>query len=381
MKDRKAPRPGLPDEVEARFARCRGPLLRWFGANRRDLPWRVPFAPGHEGGLLLAGARPTRPPYAAWVSEIMLQQTQVATVAPRFAEWIRRFPDVATLARASEDDVLRAWAGLGYYARARNLHRGAKALLARGEWPHAARDWRAVPGVGDYTAGAVASIVFGLSEPILDGNVARVLSRLLALDFLPGDGSGQKQTYWDLARLWASAPDPGALNEALMELGALVCTPAAPRCEECPLRAACIAREEGRQADFPPRKRRATVERVVAVAVVATLSTGARGRVLLEERARGVFLAGHAMFPLFLGPEARGWKASFRKRFPRASLSKDAFAGTFRHAIMAKRYEVEVRPVAVGGVPAGTGWVSARGLAARLTNSLAKKVWEASKAP
>jgi A/G-specific adenine glycosylase len=166
------------------------------------------------------------------------------------------------------------------------------------------------------------------------------------------------------------------LNEALMELGALVCTPAAPRCDACPLRGACIARAEGRQADFPPARRRAPVETVAAVAVVAIHSTGARGRVLLEERARGSFLAGHAMFPLFLAGEAGDWKTAFRKRFPRVLSSGDSGAGTFRHVIMSKRYEVEVRTLKVRGGKGDGLWLPADGLGEKLTNSLAKKVWE-----
>jgi A/G-specific adenine glycosylase len=229
--------------------------------------------------------------------------------------------------------------------------------------------------VGDYTAGAVASIAFGLPEPILDGNVIRVFSRLLELDFLPGDGAAPKRIYWALARLWAAAPRPGALNEALMELGALVCTPAAPRCDACPLRAECAARADGRQADFPPARRRAPVEKVAAVAVVAA----AGGRVLLEERARGGFLAGHAMFPLFLGPDAGAWKAAFRKNFSGVAILKEARAGTFRHAIMSKVYEVEVRVVELREAKetsSSARWLPAKGLADLLTNSLARKIWK-----
>ncbi|HEX2612636.1 MAG TPA: A/G-specific adenine glycosylase, partial [Fibrobacteria bacterium] len=247
---------------------------------------------------------------------------------------------------------------------------------ARGKWPVAAHEWREIPGVGDYTAGAVASIAFGLPEPILDGNVVRVFSRLLELGFLPGEGAMQKRTYWELARLWAAAPRPGALNEALMELGALVCTPFAPRCDICPLRSECAARADGRQADFPPVRKRAPIEKVAAVAVVATM---AGGRALLEERARGAFLAGHAMFPLFLGPDARGWKAAFRKRFPGAELSGESVAGTFRHAIMSKVYEVEVRTLKLRGLkePSPSArWLPTKDLADLLTNSLAKKIWK-----
>ena len=378
---RRVPPVGDAPTLASRFPSLRARLLRWFESNRRDLPWRAPFVPGpvlgsvpgRIDGLAPGGDLPRRPPYAVWISEIMLQQTQVATVAPRFADWMRRFPDVVALADAPEAEVMQAWAGLGYYARARNLHRGAKALRSRGAWPHAADAWRSIPGVGDYTAGAVASIAFGLSEPILDGNVVRVFSRLLALDFLPGDGVAPKRVYWDLARAWANAPRPGELNEALMELGALVCTPASPRCDVCPLRGACVARAQGRQGSLPPAKRCAPVETVVAVAVEAT----AEGRVLLEERPRGAFLAGHSMFPLYIGSDAADWKHAFRARFPRATVSKSAVSGTFRHAIMSKRYEVEVRLADLRSAHAwkGASWLPVDGLEGKLTNSLAKKIW------
>ncbi len=369
-----------PAEATAVFARCRAPLLRWFAAHARALPWREPFASGAagQGALRLDGGAPLRDPYAAWIAEIMLQQTQVATIAPRFDDWMRRFPDVAALAAAPEEEVLRAWSGLGYYARARNLRKGAQFLVARGAWPVSARDWREVPGVGDYTAGAVSSLAFGRPEPILDGNVIRVFSRLLALGFLPGDSAWGKRAYWELARLWADAPRPGDLNEAVMELGATVCTPLAPRCHECPLARQCSARASGRQGEFPPPRKRPAIESVAAVAVVGRLG----GRLLLEKRAPGTFLAGHAMFPVFFGSDAAAWTTAFRRRFPGTIPSPGEFAGRFRHSIMSKRYEVEVRVVTLRGSRGNaeaTRWVSTQDAGENITNSLARKVWEAAK--
>jgi A/G-specific adenine glycosylase len=375
------------------FAKGRAPLRRWFRTHARTLPWRQPYVAGNGPGVVPAagdlargpqGPMPRRPPYAVWISEIMLQQTVVAAVIPHFERWMRLFPDVAALAAAPGEKVLQAWAGLGYYARARNLHKGAKALVARGSWPDTAREWRDIPGVGEYTSGAVASFAFGRREPVLDGNVARVFSRLLGLAFLPGGGAAAKRAYWELARQWADVDRPGEVNEALMELGALVCVPGTPRCGACPLSAACAARGAGWQAILPPAKKRVKPDRVPAAAVVAVQ----RGRVLAEERAAGAFLAGHVMFPLFLNDEAGDWRAAFRRRFPGLEIAGAEPAGRLRHAIMAKRYDVEVwkaalrRNPARGShvAPAGEArWVPESEVAAGLTNSLARKIWKAAR--
>ena len=286
-----APWDTLPAWARARWDACRGPLLSWFTAQARTLPWRAPYAlPAGQAARrdLRLPSPPQRPPYAVWVAEIMLQQTVVAAVIPHFQRWMHTFPDVRALADAAPDDVLRAWAGLGYYARARNLHKGAQRVVEGGVWPVEASAWREIPGVGEYTAGAVASLAFGRRAAILDGNIVRVFSRLQGLDFLPGSGAREKRLYWDLARLWvgldadadvgAPAPargaggpaavretdedgvfaDPGALNESLMELGALVCVPARETpCENH----ACESRRRGglrgrRGVDRTPAARR-----------------------------------------------------------------------------------------------------------------------------
>ncbi len=272
----------------------------------------------------------------------MLQQTQVATVIPYFEKWLRRFPDPSALALAPEEEVLRHWAGLGYYARARNLHRGARVLSGLGRYPDSAEGWRALPGVGPYTAGALASLAFDLPEPILDGNVIRVLSRVFGWAFLPGEGREQRDAYWELARLWPEGSRSGDANEALMELGALVCTPANPRCGECPLASGCTAKKRGWQDLLPPAKRRPRVEPVAGVALVA----GDRDHVLMESRQKGAFLAGHDLFPLFLGEEEKDWVARFEKRFPGwkwTAVPRDA--GLVRHSIMNRRYLLRVMHV------------------------------------
>jgi A/G-specific adenine glycosylase len=210
-----------------------------YGQVQRDLPWRR-----------------TRDPYAIWVSEIMLQQTRVATVIPYWERWMARFPTVSALAEAPLDDVLAAWAGLGYYSRARNLHAGAQTVDARfgGALPSCAAELRGVPGIGPYTAGAIASIAFGERAPLVDGNVARVLARVFGIEHDIKSTAGGKALWTAAGELMRALPDaarPGDLNQGLMELGATICAPAQPRCLVCPLREACTAARTGRQDQLP----------------------------------------------------------------------------------------------------------------------------------
>src|SRR5205085_1237000 len=207
------------------------PLLRWFAKARRDLPWR----------------REPRHPYRVWISEVMLQQTRVEVVIPYYRRFLARFPPLASLARAPLDDVLALWSGLGYYARARNLHRAAKAAGRR--LPGTCAELRELPGFGPYTAAAVASLAFGEDVPLVDGNVARVLARVFRLR---GDARAQA---WNLAGKLLPRGRGGAFNEALMELGATLCTPRAPRCDLCPIKGLCQGRENAE--DFPEPKPRA----------------------------------------------------------------------------------------------------------------------------
>lgn len=368
-----------PPTAKRLFAQCRAPLLKWFEGSARALPWRQAATGPHDPGSSWGGPLPPRrAPYAVWVSEIMLQQTQVAAVVPYFQNWMSRFPTVEALAAAPEEEVLRAWAGLGYYSRARNLHRGARMLLALNPRPVTAREWEQVPGVGAYTAGAVSSLAFGRREGILDGNVIRVFSRLLALDFLPGSDASAKAVYWELARLWADAEKPGELNEALMELGALVCVPANPRCDQCPLAFGCRARKESRQTELPPAKPRARVEDVSAVAVRAIVEN----RVLVETRGPGGFLSGHELFPLFTGGQVESWRKEFQARNPGLRVVAAKPAGRFRHAIMAKRYAVAVWDVSLRRAAAyapsrGARWIPADRVEGELTSALARKIWAA----
>jgi A/G-specific adenine glycosylase len=221
-------------------------IVAHYATVKRDLPWRR-----------------SRDPYAIWVSEIMLQQTRVQTVIPYWERWMQRFPTVRALADAPLDDVLAAWAGLGYYSRARNLKKGAEAVTARwaGALPSRASELREVPGIGPYTAGAIASIAFGERAPLVDGNVARVLARVYGIAEDIKSTAGQRALWLRAGELVTALPAgraPGDLNQGLMELGATLCSPTSPKCLICPLGKACIAARTGRQVELPvvaPRKK------------------------------------------------------------------------------------------------------------------------------
>ncbi len=232
------------------MSEVRRALLAWYRRHKRDLPWRR-----------------TRDPYAIWLSETMLQQTRVDTVIPYYERFLARFPTVQALADAEPDDVTRLWAGLGYYSRARNLHAAARKVVDTlgGALPSEVDALRELPGVGRYTAGAVASIAFDRAAPIVDGNVARVLARLLDLrDDVSAPATQQR--LWKEAEALARGPKPGDLNQALMELGALVCTPRAPKCSLCPLRERCRALAAGDPEALPAKKKAAAPKKIEAAA-------------------------------------------------------------------------------------------------------------------
>ncbi len=242
-------------------AEFRANLTRWFRRHGRDLPWRR-----------------TTDAYAIMVSEFMLQQTQVATVLPYYERWLARFPSFTALAEAEESDVLHAWQGLGYYARARNLHRAAKhvAEFYSGALPADFEAIRALPGVGRYTAGAIASFAFGLPAAIVDANVARVLARLLNLQE-PIDSTRGLATLWATAEALVPQRGARALNSALMELGALVCTPRQPQCLLCPVRAHCAAEQPETLPKKQPRRKTVALAEDCAWIVKS-------GSVLLEQQ-------------------------------------------------------------------------------------------------
>jgi len=252
-------------------------LLRWFAATARDLPWRR-----------------TRDAYAIWLSEIMLQQTRVATVIPYYERFVARFPTVRHLARARLDTVLKMWEGLGYYSRARNLHRAAREIVARfdSEIPHTREELLTLPGVGRYTAGAIASIAFGAREPLVDGNVARVLCRVFRIHGDPKDTPIHKKI-WSLAEDLLPERQVGQFNQALMELGSEICTPRSPRCEGCPLNRLCEANRHHEQDLLPTRVRKKPLpSHIVAVGVIYR-----HGRVLIDKRPPEGLLGGLWEFP------------------------------------------------------------------------------------
>lgn len=216
-------------------------ILRWYAESGRDLPWRR-----------------TRDPYAVWLSEIILQQTRIAQGTAYWERFMERFPTVEDLAAASEDEVLRLWQGLGYYSRARNLHAAARQIVAQGGFPSTLEGIRALKGVGDYTAAAIGSIAFGLRAAVVDGNVYRVLARYYAIATPVGTTAAKKEFTALATSLLPS--NAAAFNQGMMDFGAMVCTPAAPRCADCPLSAGCRAFREGRVALLPVKKPAAAVQ-------------------------------------------------------------------------------------------------------------------------
>ncbi len=253
-------------------------LSKWYERVQRPLPWRK-----------------TQDPYAIWISEVMLQQTQVGTVIPYYEAFMQRFPNIQRLARAEEQDVLRLWAGLGYYSRARNLHRGAGYVVSEydGRFPRDLTQVRSIPGIGPYTAGAILSIAFDLPVAAVDGNVQRVLARYHLLDELLESKTAQL-FFWKTAQEWVErAKSPRVLNQAIMELGATVCTKAEPRCWICPLSENCKAKQTGRQKEFPRRKPRRAMEHLWWTSLVQENS----GRILLIQRTEKEWWSGLWDFP------------------------------------------------------------------------------------
>jgi A/G-specific adenine glycosylase len=335
---------------------ARRSLLSWYNKAKRDLPWRH-----------------TSDPYAILVSELMLQQTQVKTVLPYYDKFLKKFPTAQALAKASQQDVLAAWAGLGYYRRARFLHAAAQAVTAAGKFPDTLEGIRALPGVGDYTAAAVGSIAFGLKAAVVDGNVIRVISRLLALDEDASKGEGAKKIR-ETAQALLDPKRPGDFNQAVMELGASLCSPTKPSCSACPLNQYCAAFLAGKPEAYPRLPERAASQILFKAVILAVQGKGAKTQILAQERSGKKIpskgqaadrLKGFWAFPeLILGVE--DWTAAELLSVKEAKklLGKEAsLAGRLaklRHNITI--YDIHLLPfrfeIKEGKPKAGWEWVS-----------------------
>ncbi len=307
------------------------PLLAWFAEAGRDLPWRR-----------------QRDAYRTWLAEIMAQQTRLEAVVPYYQRFVERFPDLEQLAAAERDEVLALWSGLGYYSRGRNLHRTARLLCAQhdGRLPADVESLAALPGIGRYTAGAIASIALGRAEPAVDGNVKRVLARLfdIAADL---ERPAVREQLWQLAGRLVPADRPGDFNEALMELGALVCTPRAPACAGCPLRRLCHARRRGTQLERPlPRRRRVPLLVTLRLALIRRPA----GLLLVQNPSRGLF---GGLWSLPLHPrtgrgngDARALAKALEHDLGRATEVGPRLAA-FEHLLTHRRLQVRVHAVAL----------------------------------
>jgi len=288
---------------QARIGRL---LLAWYSRGHRDLPWRN-----------------TRDPYRIWVSEIMLQQTRAQAVIPYYHRFLERYPTVETLAAAEEDGVLALWSGLGYYSRARNLRLAARRMADSGGFPATYEGIRALPGIGDYTAAAVASIAFGLPHAVLDGNVLRVVSRV-ANDAADIGSTRTRERFRAIAQEWLDAREPGHFNQALMELGATVCLPRKPLCLVCPLAPECAARQEGTAAQLPVKLRKTEPVRLEGTVLILRRA----GRILLRRRSNGGRMAGF-------------WDLPSPEDLPQSHLGETY--GEIRHTITHHHYTLAVR--------------------------------------
>jgi A/G-specific adenine glycosylase len=307
-------------------------LLNWYDQHQRDLPWRN-----------------ATDPYPVWISEVMLQQTQVQTVIPYYLKFLEQFPSIAALAQADTDALLRLWAGLGYYSRARNLQKAARIIVDRfrGRFPQNYSDVLALPGIGRYTAAAIASIAFDQPYAVLDGNVSRVLSRLFGISGDPKSSAVQGRL-WEAAQQLLPATRPGDFNQAVMELGATVCSPRQPRCLLCPWTRQCLARQQGLQELLPEKTRRETTRRSLQVAVVVRH----RGRFLIVRRSDQRLLNGFWEFPSTeLRRNGSPTKIVTRLMSETYRLNIDSLEPLirFKHSITTRRIELQVLQAKLAG--------------------------------
>jgi A/G-specific adenine glycosylase len=298
-------------------------LIDWYREHQRPLPWRR-----------------SREPYGVWVSEVMLQQTGVETVIPYYERFMERFPTVGDLAAAGTDEVLARWSGLGYYRRARQLHAAAREIVERGgRFPCRPEELQKLPGIGPYTAAAVASIAFGAPVPAIDGNVERVVSRYLALASDPRKKTGRQRIQKTAAAL-LDPEEPGTSNQALMELGATICRPRRPRCGECPLVAGCRAAASGEPEGYPAARRRRAMVKIRRSVIIARRG----GRILFFRRpADSVLLAGLWELPWVEESDGEKLEEGLCRRYG-GSWEVGEPEGTVRHAITYRSIEAQIRP-------------------------------------
>jgi len=336
-------------------------LVGWYVRARRDLPWR------HSSQ-----------PYPVWISEIMLQQTQVERVKDFFSRFMERFPTVDALAAASEHEVLRFWEGLGYYRRARQLHAAARQIVAehKGEFPRSTAGLRSLPGIGRYTAGAIASIAMNLPEPIVEANSRRVLARLAGYQKRL-DRAGDDEPIWTLAKSLVPKQHPGRFNQALMDLGAMVCTPDRPLCGRCPLAGFCRAKQQGSVDRIPLKAQRREVVQVREVAIVARRGN----RVLVERRTAGEWWAGLWDFPrapLAQRDPSTGSAAALASAVLKGlKCRKPEHLATLKHSVTHHRITLEVVQCLVaeaGPRTIGRRWVRLAELPAMAMASPARRI-------
>jgi len=344
----------------------RAKLLAWYDNNARDLPWRR-----------------TRDAYAIWIAEVMLQQTRVETVLPYYARFLERWPTARSLADASLDDVLAAWSGLGYYRRARLLHRGAEHVRDThgGALPRDLDSIRAIPGVGAYTTGAIASQAFDLPAALVDGNVARVLSRMFAIETDVKKGKGLART-WELANQLVVGERPGALNNALMELGATICVPREPRCTLCPVRKHCVARREGRERSLPVVSEKPVRPRIREIATVLRVAGDESNARVLVRRVRDGLFGGMWEPPRIAARDRHAARAAIEAALGVNVRLDDARAKKIEHVLTHRHLEISVISGVVDRTPssvASDAWdavelVRVEHLATKGISTLARKV-------
>lgn len=362
--------PGLESAESAVLRDFRAALVRWYRRHQRQLPWRG-----------------TTDAYRVWVSEIMLQQTQVATVIPYYERFLRRFPDVRRLAAAAEEEVLLHWEGLGYYRRARQMHAAAQRIVAEyaGEFPQDVEQVLDLPGIGRYTAGAILSFAFDQRQPILEANTLRLFSRLIACDE-PLQRSGTQRRLWAIAERILPRTGTRTINQALMELGSLVCTSCEPSCDRCPVQSHCVARRLGAQGRIPRKGAPITMEQ----SEEAVLLVRHRRRVLMRRCGPDERWAGLWDFPRFKLESGRTGKGKstleLERRFASEfglSVRVDERLTTLRHAVT--RYQITLgvhSAVLLGGarLPKGPGhrasraWIALDALDQLPLNTTGRKV-------